>query len=197
MKIFRHRCNSRERLATTSREFGVEIDIRTWCLDLILEHDPYTEGEHLGEWLMAYQHAGLILNVKEEGLEQSLVDLLADRNISNYLFLDQSFPSMIKWLNAGYQQHIAARVSEYESMSSLKSFPYPPGHIWCDSFSGNWDHLASTVQYAADNGATLILVSPELQSRDTHSEILTILDSLSNLPFVNLAVCTKEPSLWL
>ena len=197
MKIFRHRCNSIERLATTSREFGVEIDIRTWCLDLILDHDPYTEGERLGEWLMAYQHAGLILNLKEEGLEQSLIDLLANRNISDYIFLDQSFPFMIKWLDAGYHQHIAARVSEYESMSSLKSLPHPPGHIWCDSFSGNWDHLASAAQYAADNGATLILVSPELQSRNSYAEILTILDSLSNLPSVNLAVCTKEPGLWL
>jgi len=197
MKIFRHRCNSREKLATTSPEFGVEIDIRTWCLNLTLDHDPFTEGERLGDWLIAYRHAGLILNVKEEGLEQSLIDLLAERNISNYLFLDQSIPSMIKWLNAGYQRHIAARISEYESISSLKSLPRPPGHIWCDSFSGNWDHLASAVRYAADNSTALILVSPELQSRDSKSEIVTILDLLSNLPSVNLAVCTKEPTFWL
>lgn len=197
MKIFKHRCNTAVDLDATPRGFGIEVDIRTWRDTLVTEHDPFVEGNSFTDWIASYNHAGLILNVKEEGLEEALINLLTERNILDYLFLDQSYPFMIKWLRAGFGRHIAARVSEYESIFSLESLPYIPKFVWCDSFSGNWEHLVSTAQFAADNDSTVIIVSPELHQRKPNLEVNHILERGSTLSSVNLAVCTKDPSLWI
>ena len=59
----------------------------------------------------------LILNVKEEGLETSIIKYLNKYRIENYFFLDQSIPFLIKHSKLCNKQS-AARVSEYESIES-------------------------------------------------------------------------------
>ena len=43
------------------------MDIRSEGARLIIHHDPFVAGESFDEWINAYQHGTLILNVKEEG----------------------------------------------------------------------------------------------------------------------------------
>ena len=73
MILISHRRNLIKELKSTPREYGVEIDIRTRGNDLILHHDPYEHGVLLKEWLKFYNHSFLILNVKEDGLEEELL----------------------------------------------------------------------------------------------------------------------------
>ena len=51
MKIYSHRRNSKEELISTPTNFGVEIDIRTDGNELILQHDPFTDGTLFADWL--------------------------------------------------------------------------------------------------------------------------------------------------
>lgn len=104
MEYIAHRKNSIEDLKQSNPAYGVEIDIRTLGDKLILNHDPYSNGDILEEWLQHYRHGTLILNVKEEGLEARLIDLMKLHQIDHYFFLDQSFPFMIKWSNLGLKK---------------------------------------------------------------------------------------------
>ena len=196
MRIYRHRRNSKEELISTPPEFGVEIDIRTIGNDLILHHDPFAQGILLAEWLDDYAHSGLILNLKEDGLEPQLLSVMKEREIDDFFFLDQSYPSMVKSLKNNLADKIAARSSEYESIESIKSLPQQPAYIWCDSFDGKWNHLLPTLRYAFEIGSLCVIVSPELQSRESNEEISEIRELLLLNMLNEIAVCTKNPQLW-
>jgi hypothetical protein len=113
VQFIAHRRNSAAELAVTPREYGLEIDLRSIGSRLVLQHDPYVEGEDFEAWLGGFAHDTLILNVKEEGLEARLLALMAQHRIENFFFLDQSFPFLIKTARSG-ERRCAVRVSEYE-----------------------------------------------------------------------------------
>lgn len=196
MKIYSHRRNSKEELISTPTQFGVEIDIRSAGNDLILQHDPFSGGTLFTDWLDHYSHSGLILNLKEDGLESQLLTILKHREIEDFFFLDQSYPSMIKSLKNNLANKVAARSSEYESLDSIKSLPQHPSYIWCDSFDGNWSHLIPTMSYSREIGSVCVIVSPELQSRQNMEEILDLKVMLSVDYSNDVAVCTKSPWQW-
>ena len=92
MLIIKHRQNCSSDLSSLDTSYGAEIDIRSDGAKLYIHHDPFKEGESLSTWLSSYRHGKLILNVKEEGLESSIIALLQTYDITDYFFLDQSFP---------------------------------------------------------------------------------------------------------
>ena len=196
MRIYSHRRNSKEELISTPIKFGVEIDIRSEGNELILQHDPFTVGILFTDWLEHYTHSGLILNLKEDGLESHLLSILKEKEIEDFFFLDQSYPSMINCFKNNLANKVSARSSEYESLDSIKSLPQSPAFIWCDSFSGEWVHLVPTLDYATKVGSKCILVSPELQSRESEEEILEVQEILTRHAPPDIAVCTKTPWLW-
>ena len=196
MKIYSHRRNSKEDLISTPTKFGVEIDIRSDGNDLILQHDPFSGGTLFTDWLDHYSHSGLILNLKEDGLESQLLTILKDREIEDFFFLDQSYPSMIKSLRNNLSTKISVRSSEYESLNSIKSLPQSPAYIWCDSFNGKWSHLIPTLNHAVKVGSMCVIVSPELQSRESKEEILELQEILARHAPPDIAVCTKTAWLW-
>ena len=96
MEIILHRRNSIQSLKKTPITYGVEVDIRSKGEELILNHDPFQVGERFSEWIRNYKHGTLILNVKEEGLEEKILKYVNLHKIKSYFFLDQSFPFLIK-----------------------------------------------------------------------------------------------------
>ena len=134
MQIIAHRKNTIAELSQTPSQFGIEVDIRSWGEGLTIHHDPFVRGEDFTEWLKHYQHQLLILNVKEEGLEARLVELMKERGIENYFFLDQSFPFLVKWAKLG-EKRLAVRVSEYESIDTALSLKDKANWIWVDCFA--------------------------------------------------------------
>ena len=104
---------------------------------------------------------------------------------------------MVKWLTKGLQAHIAARVSEYESINSVKSLVCMPSFIWCDSFTGSWEHLPEVIEVAQDRKLQVIIVSPELHSRSEQSEIKELQQMLTAFNPEGVNVCTKNPENWL
>ena len=69
MLFIKHRCNTISQLRDISKDYGLEIDLRSYKKDLILNHEPFEKGILFRDWLKFYNHKFLILNVKEEGLE--------------------------------------------------------------------------------------------------------------------------------
>ena len=134
MNIIVHRRNKVSELTATNRKYGVEVDIRSKGNDLLIHHDPFVQGESFEAWIEKYQHGTLILNVKEEGLEKRLTEIMESKNITDYFFLDQSFPFLIKSAASG-ESRCAVRVSEYESIETALSLSGKIEWIWVDCFS--------------------------------------------------------------
>jgi hypothetical protein len=194
MKLIAHRRNTLNELIATPAKYGIEVDIRSYGDKLVIHHDPFIEGESFEAWLAVYQHGTLILNVKEEGLEERLIELMKTRGIVDYFFLDQSFPFLIKWSKAG-ERRCAVRVSEFENIETALTLTGKVDWVWVDCFT-NFPLSHEDAQRLKNSGFRLCLVSPELQGRNAEIEIPQLARLLAERGIEADAICTKRPDLW-
>jgi len=190
-----HRVNSIKKLKQVDTSFGVEIDIRSFGDKLILNHEPFEHGELFSEWLKFYNHKFLILNTKEEGLEEMILLELGKKGINNFFFLDLSFPFLIKLANEG-EKRCAVRLSEFEDIKTVINLSGLVSWVWVDCFTKfpmtrlELDLLKET------HGFNLCIVSPELQGRGSEIDIKKFVNDINMLNLNIDAVCTKYPELW-
>ncbi|QEL20184.1 phosphatidylinositol-specific phospholipase C/glycerophosphodiester phosphodiesterase family protein [Limnoglobus roseus] len=190
MNYIAHRVNTAAQLRTVPSEYGLEIDLRDRGERLILQHDPFGDGEDFETWLNDYRHGTIILNVKSERIELRILDVLKQRGITDYFFLDCSFP-MIRLLNRNGERKIAVRFSEYEPIEGCLALAGQVDWVWVDCFTRMPLDPASYAKLKAS--FKLCAVSPELQGRPVE----TIADYARELaPFPMDAICTKRPDLW-
>lgn len=194
MIFIAHRRNTVQELTATPNEYGVEVDIRSNGDQLIIHHDPFSKGEDFIEWIAAYRHKTLILNVKEEGLEGRLISVMQEYGIDDFFFLDQSFPFLVKWAKAG-ERRCAVRVSEFESIETALSLAGKIDWVWVDCFT-RFPLLPDDLERLQDAGFRLCIVSPELQGRDPEVEIPVYADLMKERGVSAQAICTKRPDLW-
>jgi hypothetical protein len=194
MQIISHRINTLALLKKTPKVFGIEVDIRSNENKLIIHHDPFEKGEEFEEWIKCFNHKTLILNVKEEGLEERLLILMEKYKIEDFFFLDQSFPFLRKTAFNG-ESRCAVRVSEYEDINTALSLARRIDWVWVDCFS-RFPLIKETAQQLQNAGFKLCFVSPELQGRDADTEIPLLFNELYKLDIFPEAVCTKRPELW-
>ena len=189
-----HRVNTIEMLQSTPKELGVEVDIRSNDGRLILHHDPFTKGDLFEDWLDIFEHGKLILNVKEEGLEEQLLGLMKQFNINDFFFLDQSFPFLRKTATMG-ERRCAVRVSEYENIETALSLSGMVEWVWVDCFT-RFPLNKDEADHLKDSGFKLCLVSPELQGRKERSQVIEFRHQIELLGIKGDAVCTKYADLW-
>jgi hypothetical protein len=194
MNFISHRRNTIEKLKATPTEYGVEVDIRSDNGKLVIHHDPFAAGDDFEEWAKHYQHGTLILNVKEEGLEARLIDLMKQHGITDYFFLDQSFPFLIKWSKLGVR-HCAVRVSEFESIETALTLAGKIDWVWVDCFT-KFPLSGEDAKRLQDAGFKLCLVSPELQGRPAETAIPELAKLLAERHITADAICTKKPEIW-
>ncbi len=190
MLLIAHRRNTIDELKSTPREYGIEMDIRSFGERLVVHHEPFRDAVNFEEWIKHFNHKTLILNVKEEGIEYRVKEIVERQGIQDYFFLDLSFPYLIKMVNTG-EKRVAVRFSEYETIETVMSLAGKAAWVWIDCFTKmplTQDH------YEALTGKfRLCIVSPELQGRNVE-EIQDFKELLG--PFSIDAVCTKRPDLW-
>lgn len=137
----------------------------------------------------------MILNVKEEGLETRLTKLMREHGLSDYFFLDQSFPFLVKWSRMG-ERRCAVRVSEFESVDTALALAGAIDWVWVDCFT-RFPLTRAAADSLRQAGLRLCLVSPELQGRPADPEIAAMRAQLASMGITADAVCTKRPDLWL
>lgn len=160
--------------------------------EVVLSHNPFEDGDKFKMWLDHFQHKTLILNVKEDGLEDFIVGMLRDRGIADYFFLDQPFPTLRKSIIASLPT--ALRLSEYENPVSLEDLKID--WVWLDSFTGDWSYLEKHSDWLLSKKVKLCVVSPELQGRLSGDETQLIVDLMGKLNLCINATCTKNPEIW-
>jgi hypothetical protein len=194
MKIIAHRRNTTAELQATPAIHGVEIDLRSYGERLVLHHEPFVDGEDFAAWLAHYRHGTLILNVKEEGLEDRLIAIMAERGIEDFFFLDQSFPFLVRTARRG-ERRCAVRLSEFESIATVRSLAGQIDWVWVDCFT-RLPLTGAEARDLQDAGFRLCLVSPELQGRTGVNEIPEMRALLAREQIRADAVCTKRPDQW-
>ena len=187
MQFIAHRINTVQALAGIPVEYGVELDLRDFGNDLVLEHDPFKGGELFENYLKRYHNNTMIVNVKSERVELRALELLKKYNITNFFFLDSSFPMIITLSRQG-ETRSAIRFSEFEGLDTVLAVKDRVQWIWVDCFS----HLPldrAVYQKLRATGLKLCLVSPELQGRA--DDIAVYAEQMRKEGIEFDAICTK------
>lgn len=187
MNFIAHRINTIKELKEIPNHFGVEIDVRDYNNKLVIQHDPFVNGEDFEEYLSQYKNGTLILNVKSERIEYKVLELVKKYNIDDYFLLDSSFP-MIYELSRKGEKKIALRFSEFESIETIINFKGKIDWVWVDCFSKLPIDINIFKQLKLYD-FKLCLVSPELQGQE--EKIIQYKNYLNNNKIIFDAICTK------
>lgn len=135
MEIIIHRLNSIKELQKLDPIFGAEIDIRAYNSNLILNHEPYQDGDKLIDYLNEYKNKTLILNIKEAGIEDDVLKLVKSQSeIKSYFLLDVEFPYIFSASKKG-EKNIAIRFSEHENIKLAKEYIGKLNWVWIDTIT--------------------------------------------------------------
>jgi glycerophosphoryl diester phosphodiesterase len=146
--------------------FGTETDVRDYRGNLVISHDM-AGSDCLGaeDFFTIYNHYNhrpltLALNVKADGLQLLLHQLIEAYHIHDYFVFDMSVPDTIGYIKQGIRFY--SRQSEYEAQPV---FYDECAGIWLDAFHHTWYSGKIILEHLAKNKQVAV-VSPELHKRD-------------------------------
>lgn len=190
--IYAHRVNTSKKLKKLNPNLGIEIDVRYRDGNLVLMHDLTPEGERLKNFMENYRHKSIIVNVKDDLIEDKVEELFSDMMIKDYMFLD-SLPATLIRRSIDKKKNNMIRISEYEDLNIKLVKMNPPKGIWVDAFHDIWYNAKFLQNLHEDTGSEIILVSPELHDPHRTSELdLLISENLESIE-IPISVCTKFP----
>ena len=159
-----HRINTTKDLKKIPYKYGIEIDLRDNLNgEIYISHDPFKVGENLDNFLKFYNHSFIILNIKSEMIEYKILELLKKYDITNYFFLDSSFPMIYNLSNQG-EKKCALRFSEFEGIDTILNMKGIVNWVWVDCFTKN-PLTIEKYELLKKAGFKLCFVSPELQNQ--------------------------------
>jgi hypothetical protein len=204
MKIISHRGFWKETYEKNSKlafsraiknGFGIETDVRDYCGSLVISHDiPSYKAQTFENFLICYLQdlipktdpPFLAINIKSDGLQSKLEELLKKYKITNYFVFDMSIPDAIGYLNSNI--NVFMRNSEHEVLSEF--FGNING-IWLDQFYRDWYSL-EYINTMLKRWGTICVVSPELHGRD-YINCWKLLKKLPLKSINNIMLCTDYP----
>lgn len=161
--LIAHRINTIEQLDEISETMPIEFDVRDSNGKCIVEHDPFKPGVPLDIFLDRCRKRFLIVNIKSEGIEPYVLEMLRLRNIDTFFMLDCTVPILYKFTLQG-EHRFAVRLSEVEPLDFVLQWKGKVDWVWVDCFSKNiLTKEIETILHA--NGFKVCIVSPELQGR--------------------------------
>lgn len=171
--------------------FGTETDIRDRAGELVISHDPPVGNALLvAELFQCYRELDssltLALNIKSDGLQQRLADLIKEYGIDNYFVFDMSVPDALGYLRLELNAY--TRHSEFEKTCSF--YDQAVG-VWMDMFERDWID-PSAIRRHLDDGKQVCLVSPDLHKRD-HLQFWDMLRQSDIVDSDQLMLCTDHP----
>lgn len=193
MEFIAHRINTLVELEALDEKFGVELDLRDDLNGRIyIQHNPFEAGEDFEPYLRFYSKQKrkgiMILNVKSERIELKILEMLKQYPITNYFFLDSSFP-MIKLLTDQGEKNIALRFSELEGLDTIRNMAGKANWIWVDCFTRLPINKEIEQELKENLGYKLCIVSPELEGQP--EKIEEYRDFLKTEEIKMDAICSK------
>lgn len=175
--------------------FGTETDIRDFNGELVISHDiPKSSPEELiyvDDFFKLYKSIGnnlpLALNIKSDGLQEMLKNLIIKYDISNYFVFDMSIPDTLGYMKRDIKYF--SRQSDFEIIPSL--YKECRG-VWLDEFVNHWITPEIIEEHFKKNKFVCI-VSPELHGRNNIQEWANYKNFITNQFSENLILCTDNP----
>lgn len=172
--------------------FGTETDVRDYKGELVISHDIADENcVSVKEMLEIYNKYDntlpLALNIKADGLQVKLKELLEKYKIENYFVFDMSVPDGLQYLKHDIKAF--TRESEYEK---VPSFYEEACGIWLDEFQGHWI-IKEVIEKHIKNNKQICIVSPDLHKREYKKEWQHYKEIEKELGINNLMICTDYP----
>lgn len=169
--------------------FGTETDIRDYNSELVVSHDVASQNSlKFNSIIQSFKDVNLMLalNIKADGLQKLLQQMIEQYNLTNYFVFDMSIPDTIQYIGKGF--NVFCRQSEYET---IVPFYREINGIWLDAFKEIW-YNSDLVNNHLNNGKQVCIVSAELHKRD-HFKHWQFLKSWSFIKNDNLILCTDYP----
>ena len=172
--------------------FGTETDIRDYKGQLVISHDIADEKcisvkEMFNIYTKHDSTLPLALNIKADGLQIKLKELLQEYKIKNYFVFDMSVPDGLQYLRHNIKSF--TRESEYET---IPSFYDEACGIWLDEFQGHWINK-EVIENHIKNNKQICIVSPDLHKREYKKEWQHYKEIEKELGIDNLMICTDYP----
>lgn len=174
--------------------FGTETDIRDYKSELVISHD-IANGDCISvkEMFEIYNkydnNLPLALNIKADGLQVKLKELLEEYNISNYFVFDMSVPDSLGYLRHNIKAF--TRESEYEREPA---FYKESCGIWLDEFQGHWI-TQDVIEKNIKNNKQICIVSPDLHNREYIEEWKHYKEIEKVLGISGIMICTDYPEI--
>ncbi|MDD6056105.1 MAG: hypothetical protein PUB96_06145, partial [Helicobacteraceae bacterium] len=172
---------------------GVETDIRDYNGSLVISHDIATSNAlSVEDFFTIYNSysfkipSTLALNIKADGLQENLKNLLTKHNIQDYFFFDMSIPDTLGYLKLGL--NIFTRQSEYEK---TPAFYKESCGVWLDEFHSHWINEC-VIKEHLQNNKRVCIVSPDLHKREYLKEWEEYREISKKLQNNNLMLCTDK-----
>lgn len=190
LRLYKHRINTLEGLASVPPGLGIEFDLRSSGDDVLVTHDPFTDGPRIEAFFPMIGARPCIFNVKCEGIEARVAELARLHGITDYFFLDTSVPAAMKLVRAG-EKRFAVRYSEVEPLEAVMAWKGLAEWVWVDCFT-TFPGSPETFRMLSES-FKICLVSPELQGHSAEAD-LELRRALEGRTYH--AVCTKLPERW-
>lgn len=128
-----HRVNTLEKLDSLDSNVGIEIDIRSENGNLVLSHDPQKKSLSLKDFIENYDKKLIVANIKESGIEDSVIEYLTEKGINDFFLLDVEFPYILNNFEKS-GKFLSLRFSKYESVESVVNFIDKVQWLWIDTY---------------------------------------------------------------
>ncbi len=161
MEIIIHRVNKIKFLKSIPKNFGVEIDVRSFNSELILNHEPKKNGDKLSNFLKNYQNGTIIFNIKEAGIEKDVITMAKKYKVKSFFLLDVEHP-FIFTSKGNLKNNLSSRFSEFEPLELTNNLRRFVKWVWIDTVNKlplNNKNLVYLKKYKT------CLVSPERWNR--------------------------------
>ena len=171
--------------------YGIETDIRDFAGRLVISHNMATaQCPTLKELFHVYtsekHNTMLALNVKSDGIQDALLELIEEYGIKNYFVFDMSVPEMVVYKRM--QIPFFTRHSDIENECVL--YDDAQG-VWLDSFyEENW-LTDLMVQKHIEDGKRICVISPEIHGFEPCS-MWKMLKEKNDTE--NIMLCTDKPN---
>ncbi|WP_316832736.1 hypothetical protein [Pedobacter aquatilis] len=171
--------------------FGTETDLRDLNRNIVISHDPADNGSMLvDDFFDLYnrynQLSTLALNIKADGLQAGIQNLVKTHKIHSYFVFDMSIPDTL-----GYIKHKIPFFSRQSEHELLPAFYEQCEGIWLDCFIKDWYDDKLILKHIQNNKRVAI-VSPELHGRN-HLALWEMLKSTAICTNKKVILCTDFP----
>ncbi len=186
-----HRILNLEDYYKLPKKVGLEFDLHAYGDQLVVSHDAFCNGIKFKEYISKVKDRFLAINIKEEGIEERVFDILAKEGCEKFFLFDVSVPQIFR-LGKLYSKHFAFRLSQIEQINFKYCREYAD-YIWIDTFDGSFWLNKDLILELKNLSFKLCFVSPELHnpplgdSNAFNKKLNTYKSLLDN----NDMVCTK------